>query len=77
MSTENIPTVETTGGTIRLGQFLKLADLADSGSHARELILGGDVRVDGQVETQRGRQLTTGMLVEVSEPTGTLAAHVG
>ena len=32
-------------GMIRLGQFLKLANLVDSGSDARELLLTGVVRV--------------------------------
>lgn len=53
------------GGTIRLGQFLKLANLAESGAHARELIQQGEVRVDGEVETRRGRQLTGGEVIEV------------
>ena len=52
-------------GMIRLGQFLKLANLVDSGSDARELLLTGVVRVDGEVETRRGRQLVGGEVVEV------------
>ena len=43
--------------SIRLGQFLKLASLAESGAQARELISEGEVRVDGEVETRRGRRL--------------------
>lgn len=76
MTTPRVPTVPTTG-EIRLGQFLKLADLAASGAQARELITGGDVRVDGEVETRRARRLTTGTLVEVSLPGGERAARVG
>lgn len=72
-----IATVPIADGTIRLGQFLKLADLAESGSHARELIAGGDVRVDGETETRRGKQLTAGALVEVALPDRTLKAEVG
>ncbi|MDD9205692.1 RNA-binding S4 domain-containing protein [Georgenia sp. 10Sc9-8] len=77
MSADDVPTVPTSGGPIRLGQFLKLADLAGSGAEARTLIAEGEVSVDGQVETRRGRQLTAGMLVEVAMPTGTAAARVG
>ncbi|MGZ8719060.1 MAG: RNA-binding S4 domain-containing protein [Aeromicrobium sp.] len=77
MSAEDIPTIETSDGTIKLGQFLKLANLAESGSHARELIVGGDVKVDGEVDTRRGRQLVKGMLIEVLLPGGTLTARVG
>lgn len=77
MSADDIPTIETSDGTIKLGQFLKLANLAESGSHARELIVGGDVMVDGEVDTRRSRQLAKGMLVEVLLRDGTLAARVG
>jgi ribosome-associated protein len=51
--------------TIRLGQFLKLADLADNGSHAKELIEADEVSVNGRVETRRGRQLQSGDVVAV------------
>jgi ribosome-associated protein len=49
--------------TIRLGQALKLAGLAGSGGEARALIEGGAVRVNGEVETRRGRQLRRGDVV--------------
>lgn len=64
-------------GEIRLGQFLKLASLAESGAQARELIADGAVSVDGEVETRRGRQLAAGARVEVDLPTGPAAAVVG
>jgi ribosome-associated protein len=50
--------------TIRLGQLLKLAGIADSGGEARELVQEGLVRVNGEVETRRGRQLRHGDVVE-------------
>jgi len=50
--------------TIRLGQLLKLAGIADSGGDARELVQDGAVRVNGEVETRRGRQLHRGDVVE-------------
>jgi len=77
MASADIPVIEITGDMIRLGQFLKFANFAASGAEARTLIVGGDVRVDGQIETRRGRQLGTGMLVEVAMPGQTLAARVG
>ena len=43
--------------SIRLGQFLKLANLVDSGSDAKPLLMNGAVQVNGEVETRRGRQL--------------------
>lgn len=50
--------------TIRLGQLLKLAGVAESGGEARELVQDGAVRVNGEVETRRGRQLRAGDTVE-------------
>jgi ribosome-associated protein len=52
--------------SIRLGQFLKLANLVDSGSDAKPLLMRGDVLVNGEVETRRGRQLRPGDVVEVA-----------
>jgi ribosome-associated protein len=49
--------------TIRLGQFLKLAGLADAGSDAKALVEAGDVTVNGRVDTRRGRQLRAGDVV--------------
>jgi ribosome-associated protein len=43
--------------SIRLGQFLKLANLVESGAEAKPLIASGAVLVNGEVETRRGRQL--------------------
>ena len=50
--------------TIRLGQFLKLADLVDSGSDAKQVIVEGLVSVNGETEPRRGRQLARGDVVE-------------
>jgi ribosome-associated protein len=50
-------------GTIRLGQFLKLADLVESGGEAKPLIADGAVTVNEEVETRRGRQLVSGDVV--------------
>lgn len=49
--------------SIRLGQFLKLASLIDSGADAKAVISDGLVEVNGEVETRRGRQLRTGDVV--------------
>lgn len=54
--------------TIRLGQFLKWAGLVDTGGEARELVQAGLVRVDGRVETRRGRQLRRGQRVTLEVP---------
>lgn len=55
--------------TIRLGQMLKLAGLAESGGEARALIESGAVRVNDEVETRRGRQLRRGDVVALGDET--------
>lgn len=59
--------VSITGETIRLGQLLKLANLIDQGADAKLLLANDDVRVNGEVETRRGRQLVPGDVVTVGE----------
>lgn len=72
----HIDDVPVRGGAIRLGQFLKLANLAEDGAFAKDLITGGDVKVDGVVERRRGRQLTLGSVVTVDSPGGVRSARV-
>ncbi|MGK2865422.1 MAG: RNA-binding S4 domain-containing protein [Mycobacterium sp.] len=43
--------------SIRLGQFLKLSGLIDSGADAKAVITDGLVSVNGEVDLRRGRQL--------------------
>lgn len=65
------------GGMIRLGQFLKFAGLVESGAHARELIAGGYVEVDGELETRRGRQLHGGEVVTIITEVAEVSVRVG
>ena len=58
--------------SIRLGQFLKLANLVESGADAKPAVQEGLVQVNGEVETRRGRQLRQGDVVEL----GGVAARV-
>ncbi len=51
------------GEMIRLGQLLKLAGLVGSGAEAKDVLAGGDVTVNGEAETRRGRQLHRGDVV--------------
>lgn len=51
---------------IRLGQLLKLAGIADSGTDAKELLADGAVRVNGEPENRRGRQLRAGDVVDAA-----------
>lgn len=71
-----IETIEV-GGSIRLGQFLKLANIADTGGMARELITEGLISVNGEVETRRGRQLAAGDDVVIDTGEQRFALRVG
>ena len=48
---------------IKLGQALKAAGLVDSGVEAKQVILNGQVTVNGQTELQRGKKLYDGDIV--------------
>ena len=52
---------------IRLGQFLKLAGLVDTGAEAKAVLAEGGVQVNGEPEERRGRQLVEGDLVTARE----------
>ena len=47
-----------------LDQFLKLASIAESGGHAKVMIQGGEVKVNGEVETRRRRKLVAEDVIE-------------
>ncbi|WP_370946108.1 RNA-binding S4 domain-containing protein [Amycolatopsis sp. cg5] len=57
--------VPITGEPIRLGQFLKLAGIAEDGTHAKDLLDADEVTVNGETEIRRGRQLVNGDVVGV------------
>lgn len=59
---------------IKLGQFLKLANLIDRGSEGKSLIAEGIVRVNDEVEHRRGRQLQVGDVVSVAGHTARVVA---
>lgn len=50
---------------IKLDQFLKLAQIVVTGGQAKQVILDGHVKVNGEVELRRGRKLRHGDRVEV------------
>lgn len=54
---------ETLEPIIKLGQFMKWQNLVQSGGEAKIRIQGGEVMVNGTVETRRGRKLVTGDIV--------------
>ena len=50
-----------------MGQALKAASLVGSGGEAKVLIQAGEVSVNGEIETRRGRRLEEGDVVEVGD----------
>jgi ribosome-associated protein len=60
--------------TIRLGQLLKMANLVGTGGEAKLRVQEGEVKVNGQVEIRRGRQLRSGDVVEIG---GTIVRVTG
>ncbi len=52
---------------ITLGQALKATNVVGTGGEAKVLIQAGEVRVNGEVETRRGRKLREGDVVEVGD----------
>lgn len=57
--------IEISGGVIRLGQFLKMAALVETGGEAKARIQEGEVLVNGEVETRRGLQLRHRDVIEI------------
>ncbi|EOS42123.1 RNA-binding S4 domain-containing protein [Lachnospiraceae bacterium JLR.KK009] len=55
--------IKLKGEFIKLGQALKAANLVDSGVMAKLVIQDGLVKVNGSVETQRGKKLIGGDVV--------------
>ena len=54
------------GEYIKLDQFLKLADIAQTGVQSKSMIQLGEVKVNGEIETRRGRKLRAGDAVEAN-----------
>lgn len=52
---------------IKLDQFLKWVNIVGQGSDAKELIMDGFVKVNGEVEYRRGRKLFPGDKVEIEK----------
>lgn len=50
---------------IKLDSFLKWCGAASLGSEAKFYIQNGDVKVNGEVATQRGKKLRSGDVIQV------------
>lgn len=62
-------TIQLRGDYIKLGQALKAVNLVESGVDAKFAIQDGLVKVNGNVETQRGKKLVSGDVVEFNGET--------
>ncbi|WP_324275177.1 RNA-binding S4 domain-containing protein [Blastococcus brunescens] len=51
--------------TIRVGQLLKLVDAVPTGAQVKDVLFSGAVRVNGEPEERRGRQLHHGDVVQI------------
>ena len=52
---------------IKLDALLKFAGLCETGGEAKELIQGGQVKVNGEVCTMRGKKCRAGETVQIAE----------
>lgn len=52
---------------ITLGDFLRVKGWAENGGHAKALIQAGHVKVNGEVDTRRGKKLRAGDTVQLDE----------
>jgi ribosome-associated protein len=62
-----VRTIEIRPGddSIRLGQLLKLVDAVPTGAQVKDVLFSGTVRVNGEPEDRRGRQLRRGDVVSL------------
>ncbi len=61
---EEIETVEINTEFIKLDQLLKWANFTASGVESKMFILNGEVKVNGEVETRRGKKIYDEYVVE-------------
>lgn len=60
---EKMQVIKLRDDFIKLGQAIKAAGLVESGVEAKIVIQDGEVKVNGAVETQRGKKLTGGEII--------------
>ncbi len=63
--------------TIKLDQFLKFCGEVSTGGQAKIIIQSGQVQVNGEIETRRGRKLVTGDRVLIAGKTLTVNLEQG
>jgi len=50
---------------VELAQFLKIMGIVDTGGQAKMVIQGGEVSLNGEVETRRRKKLALGDVIEI------------
>ena len=60
-------TLKIAGEYIKLQDLLKLSGLCQTGGHAKIVINNGEVKVDNEICTMRGKKLRTGDAVEFDD----------
>ena len=64
---KNKHTVDIHTDFIKLDALLKFASIAETGGHAKNIILEGEVSVNGQTCLQRGKKLYPGDIVTLGD----------
>lgn len=57
--------IEINTDFIKLNQFLKLTDIAQTGGHAKLLIQDGQIKINNDICLQRGKKLYKGDIIEI------------
>ncbi|MDJ0319741.1 RNA-binding S4 domain-containing protein [Pseudarthrobacter sp. PS3-L1] len=74
MDKQDIEVITLRDDMIRLGQLLKLANLVEDGVEAADMIRNGLVKVNGDIDERRGRQLHNGDTVTAGGRTVRISA---
>ena len=64
--------IKITGEFIKLDALLKFANLVSSGGEAKILIADGQVLVNNEICTQRGKKLRSGDIISLANETGVI-----
>lgn len=65
--TDEITTVHITKSPVELFKILKFEGIANSGAEAKNIIAEGHVKVNGEVETRKRRQMVAGDTFQIGE----------
>ena len=61
--------IQVDTGIIKLDAFLKWAGIASQGSEAKFYIKNKEIKLNGEIETQRGKKLVKGDIIEFNGET--------